>query len=523
MRYKFNNFVLDSERFELMQGQSLVPTEPQIFELLLLLLQNEGRMVSKEEINQQVWKGRVVSDAALSSRIKSLRQLLGDDGKSQQVIRTVHKKGFRFVAAVEKLPADTATMPEPSTTSIGEPLKTAPTKPTVAVLAFANLSSADEQEYFSDGVSADIITHLSKHRWLNVVARNTTFGFKGREMDARSLGKELAANYIVAGSVQRISNRVRVSVNLVDTSNGYQKWAERYDREIGDIFLVQDEITEKITARLEPEIGFAERNRVVSARPANLKAWDCYHLGVYHFYEFTGDGNLQAQKLLKQSQVLDQHFGEAYAWWAYAVVLGMVYWETEPTQELLDEALAACDTALSLDHQNATFYALRARVLLARKEYDRAIAENKKAIELNPTFAAAHCGLGDSLAYEGRYDESVSCFEKAVALSPNDPQLWAFYTYGALMLIFKKDFAAAIEWAKQAMLIPNCQYWASAHQAVALAHLGRLDEANYFIKKVLQEIPRFSLRFARQKMFYLKKQDQVELYLQGLELAGLKN
>ena len=314
---------------------------------------------------------------------------------------------------------------------------------------------------------------------------------------------------------------MRVRVSLVDAQTGYQMWSERYDRELSDIFAVQDEITETIAARLEPEIGFAERNRVLAARPDNLQAWDCFHLGVYNFYRFTAESNREAQALFKRSQELDERFGEAWAWWAYAVVLGMVYWDTPIEQKLLDAALDSCERALQLDPQNATFYALRARTLLARREYDRAIVENEKAIELNPTFAAAYCGLGDSLAYEGRYDEAISCFERSVALSPNDPQLWAFYSYGALALIFNQDYARAEAWTERALATPNCQFWALAHRAVALAYLDRIPEAQKCIARLLREVPEFSRRYAKERMFYLKRPEQIELYDKGLALAGV--
>ena len=154
-------------------------------------------------------------------------------------------------------------------------------------------------------------------------------------------------------------------------------------------------------------------------------------------------------------------------------------------------------------------------------EYNEAIDENQRAINLNPTFAAAHCGMGDSLAYEGRYDEALDCFEKAINLSPNDPQLWAFYSYGALASIFKHDYERALRWSELASSIPNCQYWATAHQAVSLVYLGNLDEARRRVEKLLRIQPNFSLDFARQKMFYLKDREQIEAYLQGLSLAGV--
>jgi TolB-like protein len=519
MRYRFNEFTLDTASLELRRDGKLLHSEPQVLELLALLVENSGQVVGKDTINARVWRGRVVSEAALSSRIKVLRQLLGDDGRRQATISTVHKRGFRFVAPVTALD-DAAPRPAAEAT-VSPAQEDNAERPAVVVLPFANLSSDPGQEYLSDGLTTDLITHLSRHRWLEVTARNTAFGYKGQAMDVRRIGRELDVDYVVEGSLQRVGNRVRVMAHLVDARRGHHIWAERFDRELDDIFALQDEITEKIAARIEPEIGFAERSRIVHARPANLRAWDCYHLGIHHFFRFTSADNHRAQDLLRQSYELDEHFGEAWAWWAYAVILGMVYWDTPPTGDLLDEALAACNRAVALDRRNATFHALKARVQLARCEYQDALVENGIAIDLNPTFAAAHCGLGDSLAYEGRYEESVSCFEKAVELSPNDPQLWAFYTYGALVFLFKREFARALEWTERASAIPNCQYWTTAHRAVALAHLGRHDEARRTAGLLMQQNTDFSRAFAREKLFYLKDPEQIGLYMQGLEGAGI--
>jgi adenylate cyclase len=524
MRYQFNGFTLDTDRYELQNNGVVQPVEPQVIELLSVLIDNRDRMVTKEEINEKVWRGRIVSEAALSSRIKTARQLLGDDGKKQAVIRTIHKKGFRFIATVNA--DENARTTDSNETTIDTPLtdEQAPfhtRKPSIAILPFVNLSSDAEQEYIADGISTDIIDHLSKHRWLSITARNTAFAYKGQTLDVRKLGRDLAVDYVVEGTVRRANDRMRITVALIDASTGHQSWADRYERSIEDIFRVQDEVTEMIVARLEPEIGFSERNKIMRSRPANLQAWDAYHLGVHHFFKFTGPDNLEAQHLLLQSQKLDNRFGEAFAWWAYAVIIGMVYWDTKPTQALLDKAIEACNTALSLDRQNATFYALKARVLLARQEYKQAIVENQTAISLNPTFAAAHCGLGDSLAYEGRYAESISCFTRAIELSPNDPQLWAFLSYGALAQIFSHDYEAAIEWADRASSIPNCQYWATSHKLVACAFLDKLEEIEQTREILLTQVPKFSLAFVQDKLFYLRRQDQVALYLAGLKKAGI--
>ena len=521
MIYRFTDFELDTDRFELRSASGPIPVEPQVQSLLTLLVENRDRLVSKDEIIQRIWKGRIVSDAALSSRIKSLRKILGDDGKSQRLVRTIHGKGFRFVGDVQPLDEHGKETADCAPSPGGAVTVTAFSRPAIAVLPFANLSPDPDQEYFSDAITRDIITNLSKHRWLDVVAHNTSFGYKGGSFDVRQLRAELEVDYVVQGTVRRAGNRIRVTAELVDAHTGRQRWGDRYDRELRDVLALQDEITAKLVARLEPEIGLAERLKVKQAQNPDLKAWDCYHLGIYHFFKFTAENNLQAQRLLQQSRELDPMFGEAHAWWAYAVILGMVYWDTEPSRQLLDEALAATNLALDLDDQNAVFYALKARVQLARREYGSALTENEMAISLNPTFAAAHCGLADSLAYEGRYEEAIECFREAIDLSPNDPQRWAFLTYGALAHIFRHDFETAIEWADRACEIPNCQYWTIAHKAVALAHSGNLDDAKHSVTQLLRENPEFTISFARQKMFYLKDPEQLELYFSGLQLAGV--
>lgn len=525
MRFQFEDFLLDQNNFALYQDGTAIGAEPQQIELLLLLIERRNRMVSKEELNNEIWKGRVVSEAALSGAIKSLRKLLNDDGRTQRIIKTVHRKGFRFVADVhvlsQPLDANLQAHAKHGSAQQFSSARVQLAKPRIIVLPFINLSADPEQEYFSDGVSTDIIAQLSRHRWLDVIARNASFGYKGENVSTELLAAELNVDYVVEGSIQRRGERVRISAHLIDASTGTQKWAERFNRELDNMFALQDEITELIVARLEPEIGMVERTKVVMARPSSLQAWDCYHLGIYHFFKFTGPDNLEAQKYLLQSQQLDENFGEAYAWWAYAVVLGMVYWQTDPEPSLLDRALAACDRALSLDNHNAMFFALKARVLLARRDYRNAITENERAIQLNPALASAYCGLGDSLAYEEKYDQALGYFDKAISLSPNDPQLWAFYTYGALVHLFKSDYQKALDWTEKAHALTNSQYWTSAHRMVALALLGRHDEAAEQKKRLLSEEPNFSQAFAQRKLFYLKSSTQIEAYLAGLRLAGI--
>lgn len=509
MVHRFGDCVIDTDRGELRRAGRLVPIEPQVFELLAHLIAHPDRIVTRDELNEAIWHGRIVSDSALSSRIKSARQAIGDDGRSQTLIRTVHGKGFRFVGG-----DDPAAAQPPDTEARRQ-------RPVVAVACFENLSGVPGEEYFSEGVSADILATLARHRWLSVVSRNTMRQFRGSAASVAEMIRETGANYLVEGSVRRAGSRVRIDVQLIDAQSGRCIRAERYDRQSEDLFTLQEDIAQAIAAQIEPEIGYEERRRIVSAAGSrDLRAWESFHLGIAHFFKFTGPDNIKAQDHLNNAREQDPRFGDAHAWWAYSVVLGTVYWDTDPTSATLDAALAATETALAIDDQNAIFYALRARVQLARGEYQSAIEGNRIAVDLNPSLAAAHCGLADSLTFLGRYDDAVASFEKAIALSTNDPQRWAFYTYGALAMIFQRKFERALEWTDRACEIPNHQYLTYAHKTVALAGLGLIEEARRALRATLDEQPAFSLGFARRKLYYIRDQRQLAQYLGGLAAAG---
>jgi TolB-like protein len=394
-------------------------------------------------------------------------------------------------------------------------------KPSVAVLPFDNISGDPTQEYFADGITEDIITALSKNRWLVVIARNSTFALKGQSRDVRRIARELGATYVVEGSVRKAGNRVRITAQLIDGASGSHIWAERYDRDLADIFAVQDEVTGTIAARIEPELGAVERQRAQRKPTQDLNAWDCYHLGLSHMYRFDVGGNREAQRLFRDAIAFDPSFAAAYAFLAYCVVLEMVYFDAMPTRESLDEALSIARTAVALDDKDAFCHLAVARVHLARREYSDALAHCRISLDLNPASAAAYCGMGDALSYAGRVPEAVSHFEEAIRLSPQDPWRWAFLSYEALARIFLRDYARAAESARAALRVPNCQYWANAHLAAALGHLGRREEARGAVAELLRRKPDFSCRYAEAHLFYLESRVQLEHYLEGLRKAGV--
>ncbi len=401
------------------------------------------------------------------------------------------------------------------------PASAADDKPTVAVLPFDNMSGTPDDEYLADGITEDIITALSKNRWLSVVARNSTFALKGQSVDVRRLSRELGAGYVVEGSVRKAGNRVRITAQLLDAATGNYIWAERYDRELEDIFALQDEITGTVAGRIEPELGNVARQRAQRKPTVNLGAWDCYHLGMAHMYAFDEEGNKQAQSLFRRAIELDHRFAQAHARLAYCMILEMVYFDAEPSQAALDEALRLARRAVSLDDKEAFCHLALARVHLARKEYALAMAACEVALGLNPYNGVVYCAFADSLAYSGRFEDSIAAFEEAIRLGTNEPWRWAFYSYGSLAHVLLGRFATAAEWARKAILVPNCQYWAYAHLVAALARLGKIEEARATMAELLRRNPAFTCSYAREHLFYFENAASIEEYVDALRSAGL--
>jgi len=516
---RFGGFELDTALFELRQSGERIPLEPQVFDLLVFLASNSHRTVTKEEIHAEIWGDRIVSDAALSSQIKAARKVVGDDGTSQHTISTVHGRGFRFVAPIEN--GRRAEPSDPDNVSVDQASPEIAVKPSVAVLPFVNLNQDASEDVFADGIAEDITTALAKNRWLTVIARNPAFAFRGSKESVNAIGKKLAADYLVTGSMRKAGTRFRISVQVADAETERSVWSERFDRDKVDIFDLQDEISELVAARIESELGLSEQKKAGRRPRKNLGAWDLYQLATAEFYKFTSESNLKCQEMLKQAIAIDPEFASAHSRLAYAIVLSMVYFDASVEPAKMDAALAAAERAVQLDDQDANGYFALGRVRLARREYEHAIGALEQALELNPCSAVAHCGLGDSLAYEGRLDQAIEQFEQALRLSPHDPFRWGFFSYRSLAHLFRGEFQDAVAWARRAVQVPNAQYWARAHLVAALGHLGDQPGAQAALKDLLAIKPAFSLEFAQERLFYIKRADQMETYLDGLRKAGV--
>ncbi len=511
----FGPFRFDPPSGRLWSGKEEIRLTPKAAAVLSALLARRGELVSKETLFASVWRNVVVSDSALASCIQELRKALDDDPKDSRFIETRHRRGYRFIAKLAPTPDQAMATALAGASQAGG-------KPTIAVLPFDNISGDAEQEYFSGGITEDIITALSRHHSFLVTARGATIAFKGHGVDARQVGKQLGADYVVEGSVGKMGRRVRVTARLVETEAGRSVWAERYDRDLGEIFAVQDEIVATIAGRIEPEVGGAERTRVARRPPEVLRAWDFFHLGMKHVYMATREDNLEAQRLYRRAIELDPGLAQAHAWLSYAIVLAMFYFEADATQASLDEAVDIARKAVALDERDALTHFTCGRALLARKSYADSLAELESAIELNPNVAIVYCGLGDVLAYEGRFAEAIPYFDKAINLSPYDPQRWAFYSYRALAHLLAGEFGHAFEWAQKATRVPNCHYWPFAHRVAALGYLQWENELPGALAELRQRKPEFSRAFARERLFYIKDPQHIDRYLEGLRKAGVQ-
>jgi TolB-like protein len=316
VQFLFANHALDTDRRELRRGSELIAVEPQVFDLLVYLVQNRDRVVSKDDLIASVWGGRIVSDSTLTSRINAARKAIGDSGEEQKLIRTISRKGIRFVGTVRTQSNSEPTYAiDPVPENIdgqSRPLLPLPDRPAIAVLPFVNMSGDPEQEYFSDGISEDIITALSKLRWFFVIARNSSFIYKGKTVHLKQVAEELGVDYVVEGSVRKGSDdRVRITAQLNDVATGSHLWAERYDRSLADVFAVQDEITDAIVAAIEPQLYAAEDFRAKRKPPDSMDAWDLVMRALSYYWRVTRQDNLVAQALLEKAIAIDPHYGQA--------------------------------------------------------------------------------------------------------------------------------------------------------------------------------------------------------------------
>ena len=534
MDFSFADFEIDVAQHELRRKGEIVAIEPQVFDLLVHLVRNRDRVVSKEELIDVIWQGRVISEATLNSRVSATRRAIGDNGDDQLFIRTHHKRGFRFVVQVENFvpPSDSvaaipARRPAAVRNSVKDqpdtPAAALPDKPSIAVLPFENMSGDPEQEYFADGLSEEIITGLSRQQWFFVIARNSSFAFKGETVDVRKVASELGVRYVLEGSVRKAASRVRVTAQLIDASKGVHLWADRYDRELANIFELQDEITNKVIDSVGPQIIVAEAARVRRKPPQSIDAWDLVMQALPRMWHMSTEEQRHAQDLLQQAITLDSEYAHAHALlgWTYVNMFNLD--SRTPIGEFTDQALDAGERAVTLDEQDHWGHLVLGLGHARRRRSETAVMHLSQAVELNPNFALGYAGLGYAFACGGQPERGLEALEQAQRLSPRDPFLAIYAPVVRYMALFAlQRYEETIALCRSITTRNPNHAGAWRLMTVSMGLLGKIDEAREALARTLALQPDLSSAHVTNDTVYANPSDRAR-FLLGLQKAGLKN
>ena len=467
MGLAFGQYRLEIERRELRRGAELIELEPKAFDLLAFLVQHRNRVVSKDDLLQAVWHGRIVSESALTTRLNAVRRAIGDDGSAQRLIRTFTRKGIRFVGEVTEI-ADRAL----------------PDKPSIAVLPFQNMSGDPEQEYFADGMVEEITTAIARCPWLFVIARNSSFRYKGKPIDVNQTARELGVRYVLEGSVRKAGNRVRIAGQLIDSTTGAHVWVDRFEGTLDDIFELQDRVASGVVGAIEPRLRRAEAERAVRKPTASLDAYDLYWRAQAQAYKRTRESLAESIRLARLALELDPAYGPAMS--RIALSRGMQRQRNwiPPSGLEAEEGIAMARQAIAAagDDPWVLDFAGLALAQLAG-DNDAALSALDRAIVLNPNFALAFGHRAVVLSYLNRPDEAIRSAHQAIRLSPLDPAIFSFYQALARAELAAGRYEAGLSWA-EAALRENGGMPALRLKLSLCGYLGRHEEARACLSRV---------------------------------------
>jgi TolB-like protein len=422
VEFVFGDHVLDVDRRELRRGDELLATEPQVFDLLVYLVRNRDRVISKDDLIANVWSGRIVSESTLTGHVHAARKAVGDSGEAQRLIRTLPRKGFRFVGDVQEVRqrampvGDLPSAPPP--VSVSQP----PAAPrlSIVVLPFTNLSDDRDQQYFADGMTDDLTTDLSRIPHMFVIARSTAFTYRDRSVSARQIGRELGVRYVLEGSVRRSGTRVRINAQLIDAETDTHLWAERFDGDTRDLFALQDEVTSRIAVALNLELPSAEAARrtehpdalefILRGRAAGAKPP-------------SPDGFAEEISLYERALVLDPRSVEAQSRLAAALAIRVVGDMTASSAADIERAKGLSEQALATSPRSPLAHYAKGQLLRAQRRYAEAIPEYETLLALDRNWVYAFFALGQCKLYTGSIEETIPLVKQAIRLSPRDPSL----------------------------------------------------------------------------------------------------
>ena len=519
--YKFSDFELEPTKGLARRGEP-VALEPQALRLLEFLVSHRDRIVSKDEIIDEIWGGDAITDAALNTRIRSVRKALGDTAASSQFIKTFPKRGFQFVAPVETETADTSPLSETSSPRrliaslvlaavlaflslyafFGGQNVEKSASPSLAVARFENIGDDDTAQYFVDGLTDELVAHLSRNQQLFVVSRATMFAYARDQSTPIETARDLGVSYVVRGSVRRLGDQIRVSGELVEVDAGETVWAETFERELTDIFDVQEEISQSIAGQLLPEIYLSDAVRSQAKPTEDMGAWDLYLRGRARQAVFDKDTQQEAVQFAQEAIEVDPDFAAAYSLKARA--LGTIFffqWADDP-QDTLISATEAAKRAIELDDRDAQAHAALGYIYRFTGEADPAIANLERAVALNPNDARIRLELAHTYDWFRMQDLALPQVEMAIKLSPRDPLLQNMYFYKGHILFHLGRHEDALEAARQMGAVATSNTWRLYHQllrAANLAELDRSEDASEAVEAALSINPNLSISAMRRQ------------------------
>jgi TolB-like protein len=509
MPFLFAGNVLDTDRRELRRDGELVALEPQVFDVLVYLLANRDRVVSKDDLIESVWSGRIVSDSAVTTRINAVRRSVGDDGAGQQVIRTVQRKGFRFVAEVrDEQPAT----PELKVTRVQPPLSL-PGKPSIAVMPFQNMSGDPEQEYFAEGMVEEIINALCRIRWLFVIARNSTYTYKGQPVDAKQVGRELGVRYLLEGSVRKAGDRVRITAQLIDTESGTHLSSDRFDGSLEDVFELQEKVAISVAGVIEPTLQTAETDRSAARPTGDLTAYDLY-LRSYATVWSSAARIREALRLAEQAIARDPRYGMALAWAAFCCLRLLLDGQSQDQHGDRRKGAEYARRALEVAGDDPAILANAAQALAYfGEDIGVMMALADRALGLNPSYARGWLVSGLLRLWAGQPDIAIEHCTASLRLSPRGRN-GAPYSVIGLAHLFGRRFDQAVPNLLLAIQEDPTDPRPYRNLAACYAHMGRLEDARQMVEEVRSFTPDVI-----QGADYLRNPEHRELFLSGLRIA----
>ena len=476
MIYQFDEFVIDTQNYQLSNNGATVDVEPKVFDLLSYLIVNRSKLVTRDELFDNIWKGQIVSDTSLSNQIKAARKAIGDSGHSQLYIKTVHGRGYQFVASVVEI-SDQATIP--STPITESSLKVRSAAPMVAVLPFQNLSSDLEQDYFCEGMSEDITTELSRFADIQVIARHSAFQFNSASYDIGDLVEQLGVDYVVEGSVRRAGNQIRINAQLIETSSQNHVWAERYDFPFEEIFEVQDNIIETVVSTMTGRIQKIEMDRAKSRSTGNLSAYEHLLRGLSHHKTFscswpTQEDYARANVEFEKALELDPGLARIHAWRICSSSGARGYY----SKEIFSEYLEQCKFALTLDEKEGEIHRLLAGCYFPLGDFALGQYHVDRAMQLSPNDSLIIARASRLYIFLGDVDKAKDLIERAMRLSPLHPG-W-YWVHLGMVYYFSEDYQLAIECMRKNT---EPSGYDLVWLAVCYAALGEIEMANNAVAK----------------------------------------